>query len=247
MIKNKNIIVTGASSGIGKETAIFLSSLGANCILVGRSLERLEKVKNECVSPTLVISADLQNFKNYEDIVQKAFDKFGSIYGFVHCAGIEQTILLPQIKMEALLEIFNINVFSAIEFSKILSKKKYKEESQSFVLISSIMGVVGNKGLISYSATKGAIIAMVKSMALELASKNIRVNAISPGHIIDSEMSIKKEKYLSENAVMKIESNHPLGLGKCIDVAKTTAFLLSEDSKWLTGQNIIIDGGYSIQ
>ena len=247
MVKNKTIIITGASSGIGKEIAIHLSSLGANCILIGRDLIRLQKVKEICTSPTLVISTDLQNFDGYEDIVQKAYQTFGPIYGFVHSAGIEQTVLLQQIKLDSLSEIFNINVFSSIEFIKILSKKKYRDEKQSFVLLSSVMGVVGNKGLISYSATKGAIIAMVKSMALELASKSTRVNSISPGHISDSEMSKKKEEYLSEDAVNTIEKNHPLGLGKCIDIAKTTAFLLSEDSSWITSQNIIIDGGYSIQ
>ncbi|HEX8576520.1 MAG TPA: SDR family oxidoreductase, partial [Flavobacterium sp.] len=247
MVQNKTIIITGASSGIGKEIAIYLSKLGANCILIGRSAERLKKVEAECISPVLTISTDLQNFESYEGIVQKAFQAFGPIYGFVHSAGIEQTILLQQIKIEGLNEIFNINVFSAIEFIKIITKKKYKDEKQSFVLLSSIMGVVGNKGLVSYSATKGAVISMVKSMALELASKNTRVNAVSPGHISDSEMSQKKEEYLSEDAVNAIEKNHPLGLGKCIDIAKTTAFLLSEDSSWITGQNIIIDGGYSIQ
>ncbi|WP_426474903.1 SDR family NAD(P)-dependent oxidoreductase [Chryseobacterium balustinum] len=247
MIQNKTIIITGASSGIGREIAIHLSKLGANCVLIGRNQERLAKVKAECISPSLVISTDLYNFENYEEIVQKVFEEFGSIYGFVHSAGIEQTLLLPQIKIENLNEIFNINVFSAIEFIKIISKKKYKFEKQSFVVLSSVMGVVGNKGLTSYSATKGAIISMVRSMALELSSKKIRVNAVSPGHVSDSEMSQNKERYLSEEAVSVIEKNHPLGLGKCLDVAKITAFLLSEDSDWITGQNIVVDGGYSIQ
>jgi NAD(P)-dependent dehydrogenase (short-subunit alcohol dehydrogenase family) len=247
MIQNKTIIITGASSGIGKEIAIHLSELGANCVLVGRNIDRLEKVKKLCVSPTLIISTDLQNFKGYEEIVQLAVKEYGLVYGFVHSAGIEQTILLQQINLDGLVEIFNINVFSAIEFVKIISKKKYRDEKQSIILLSSVMGVVGNKGLVSYSATKGAIISMVKSMALELASKNIRVNSISPGHISDSEMSKKKEEYLSEESVNIIEKNHPLGMGKCIDIAKTTAFLLSDNSSWITGQNIIIDGGYSIQ
>jgi NAD(P)-dependent dehydrogenase (short-subunit alcohol dehydrogenase family) len=138
-------------------------------------------------------------------------------------------------------------VFSAIEFIKRLMKKKYKSEQQSYVIISSVMGVVGNKGLVSYSASKGAIISMVKSMALELAAKGIRVNCISPGHVKDSEMSINKEMYLSEQANETIKNNHPLGLGSCNDVASLIEFLLSENSKWITGQNIIIDGGYSIQ
>lgn len=247
MVQGKSIIITGASSGIGRAVAINLSNLGANCILIGRDLDKLNEVQEKCNSPSLIIVADLNDFTIYEDIVEKSFKTFGAIYGFVHSAGIEQTILLQQIKIDDVKKLFNINVFSAIEFARIICKKKFKSENQSFVLISSIMGVVGNKALVSYSASKGAIISMVKSMALELASKGVRVNAVSPGHISDSEMSKKKEENLSKEAIDLIVKNHPLGLGQCSDVAETTYFLLSENSRWITGQNIIIDGGYSIQ
>lgn len=247
MLSGKTILVTGASSGIGKSIAILLSGLGAKCVLFGRSMERLKEVQELCSNETIIINEDLTDFSKYEGIVEAIHDKLGSIYGFVHSAGIEQTILLQQLTIDNLKNIFDINVFSAIEFVRIISKKKYKDNNQSIVLISSVMGVVGNKGLTSYSASKGAIISMVKSMALELSSKNIRVNSVSPGHISDSEMSIGKESRLSEEANAKIKDNHPLGLGSCSDVAFAVQFLLSEESKWITGQNIIIDGGYSIQ
>ncbi len=247
MLSGKTILITGASSGIGKSIAIRLSELGAKCVLIGRNVERLKEVQELCRNETMLFSEDLTDFSKYESIIEETHQKFGTIYGFVHSAGIEQTILLQQLTIDNLKSIFAINVFSAIEFARIISKKKYKDTNQSIVLISSVMGVVGNKGLTSYSASKGAVIAMIKSMALELASKNIRVNAVSPGHVSDSEMAISKESRLSEEANAKIKDNHPLGLGSCKDVAFAVQFLLSEESKWITGQNIIIDGGYSIQ
>lgn len=246
-MKGKVVIITGASSGIGRATSIRLSEMGAICVLIGRNLERLKEVENICINETMIVSTDLYEFSSYEGIIEMIFQRFGKIFGFVHSAGIEQTILLQQLTQTNLKDIFEINVFSSLEFIKIISKKKYKDESQSIVLISSVMGVVGNKGLTSYSASKGAIISMVKSIALELSKKNIRINAVSPGHVEDSEMSLLKEKKLSDEANQEIINNHPLGLGTCDDVAFTIRFLISQESKWITGQNIIIDGGYSIQ
>ena len=246
-MKDKVIVVTGASSGIGKITAIHLSQKGAKCILIGRNIERLKEVQSNCINETLIICKDLVDFDSYDEIFETIFNKFGKIDGFIHSAGIEQTILIQQLNVSKLNDIFKINVFSAIEFIKRLMKKKYKAENQSYIIISSVMGVVGNKGLVSYSASKGAVISMVKSMALELASRGIRVNCISPGHLKDSEMSVNKEANLSLEANEIIKNNHPLGLGKCMDVASLSEFLLSENSSWITGQNIIIDGGYSIQ
>ncbi|RZJ66057.1 MAG: SDR family oxidoreductase [Flavobacterium sp.] len=247
MFTDKTIVVTGASSGIGKAVAIHLSSLGANCVLIGRDADKLEKVRQSCKGKTLAIREDLSDFEKYTDIADRILNEFGPISGFVHSAGIDQTIALQQLRTQDLQSIFDINVFAAIQLSGIFTKKKYKAESQSIVLISSVMGIVGNKGLTSYSASKGAIVAMVRSMALELAQKGVRVNAVSPGHISDSEMAILKESRLPEEANQRIRDNHPLGLGTCDDVAFAVKFLLSDESRWITGQNLVIDGGYSIQ
>ncbi|RYF18251.1 MAG: SDR family oxidoreductase [Flavobacteriales bacterium] len=247
MLQDKTIIVTGASSGIGMQTALTLSNLGAKCVLVARNIERLQKVADACKSETHLVSLDLLDLESYDACVSEIYQKFGPIYGFVHSAGIEQTVLLQQIQTKDFRNIFDVNVVAAIEMMKRIAKKKYRAESQSFVLVSSIMGIVGNKGLTAYSASKGAVISMVKSLALELASKNTRVNAVSPGHISDSKMSVEKELVLAEEAIAEIVKAHPLGLGKSEDVANLITFLLSEKSRWITGQNMIIDGGYSIQ
>ncbi|HEU0137178.1 MAG TPA: SDR family oxidoreductase [Flavobacterium sp.] len=247
MLTDKTIIVTGASSGIGKAIAIHLSSVGAKVVLIGRNIDRLAETQSQCAGETMTVSEDLSDFDSYDRIVSDIHNKFGNIYGFVHSAGIEQTMLIQQLKIKDLREIFDVNVFAAIQFIGTITKKKYRTETQSIVLISSIMGVVGNKGLTSYSATKGALISMIRSMALEMAAKGVRINAISPGHIADSGMTKTMEHNLSEEANEKIKNNHPLGLGTCNDVAYAVKFLLSEESRWMTGQNLILDGGYSIQ
>ncbi|RYZ87329.1 MAG: SDR family oxidoreductase [Proteobacteria bacterium] len=247
MFQDKTIIITGASSGMGKATAVLLSSLGANCVLLGRNQDRLDEVARLCEGDTLAISQELSDFESYPGIIDRAFERFGPIYGLVHSAGIEQTILLQQLRDDDLKSIFEVNVFSAVKLAGLITKKKYRTETQSVVMIASVMGVVGNKALTSYSATKGALIAMVRSMALELAAKNVRVNAISPGHVRDSGMSEIMEKQLSDEALKRIIDSHPLGLGTCDDVARSVKFLLSNESRWMTGQNLVLDGGYSIQ
>ena len=106
------------------------------------------------------------------------------------------------------------------------------------------MGVVGNSGLVGYSLSKGALIAGCKSLSIELAKRGIRVNTISPGHISDSQMSIEKEILLDKRLIEEIELAHPLGIGKSVDIANATIFLLSAAAKWITGTNLIVDGGY---
>ncbi|NMH29502.1 SDR family NAD(P)-dependent oxidoreductase [Flavobacterium silvaticum] len=246
-LEGKTIVVTGASSGIGRAIAIHLSRLGAKCALIGRDEKRLEETKAACASEAFCVPMDFTDFAAHEPALSQIVERLGPVFGFVHSAGIEQTVLLQFVNPEQLRQIFELNVYSAIQFSGLLTKKKYRTEQQSLVFISSIMGIVGNKGLTAYSATKGALIAMVRSMALELASKQVRVNAISPGHIADSGMTAHMESTLSAEALQKIEENHPLGLGKCEDVAASVAFLLSDGARWITGQNLVVDGGYSIR
>jgi NAD(P)-dependent dehydrogenase (short-subunit alcohol dehydrogenase family) len=245
-VKDKVIIITGASSGIGKGIAIHLSNLGAKCVLMGRNEERLNNVRKECKNETLVYSFDLIDFDKYQWVIDDIYSRFGKIYGFVHSAGIQQTKPISTLLYNDLKEIFEINVFSPLLFSKIISKKKYIDQGQSYVFIASIMGVVGNKCLSTYSATKGSLISMTKSMALELADKNIRVNSISPGHIDDTEMAVQIGDGLSIDALNKIQNDHPLGLGRVKDISCMIEFLLSENSRWVTGQNLIVDGGYTI-
>ena len=246
-LTGKKILITGASSGIGKQCAISCSQMGATVILIGRNEENLEKIM------ALLSKGDHQyyvfdvtNYSKIEDLVIDTVSKSGKVSGFIHSAGIDLSLPINVTKPEHYEALFATNVIAGFEFSKILSKKKYSDESgSSFVFIASIMSIVGNSSLTGYSASKGAIIAGIRSLALELADKKIRVNAISPAQISETKMTHDKFSLLSKENVHKIFSSHPLGLGSTEDVANGCIYLLSDASKWITGTNLIIDGGYS--
>jgi len=245
-LNNKNIIVTGASSGIGRQCAITFSQLGANVILIARNKERLKDTFNKLKEGNhLIISQNVTEYDKLEEVVDTAVNKIGKISGFVHSAGIEMTLPLRSMQPSYYEEMFAINVISGFELARIISKKKYIDENGgSFVFISSIMGIIGNAALVGYSASKGALISAIKSMAIELARKNIKVNSISPGYI-KTEMTKKMFNYISEESKKQIIDMHPLGLGQSEDIANACAFLLSDASRWITGINLIVDGGYS--
>jgi NAD(P)-dependent dehydrogenase (short-subunit alcohol dehydrogenase family) len=158
----------------------------------------------------------------------------------------EETVPISLYVPEKIENIFKINVFSGIELLRYFSKKKYSNESASVVFISSVMGELGQPGKIGYCSTKAAILGVVKSAALELAKRKIRVNSIAPG-VVNTPMTKKLFELIDDDNINRIKNMHPLGIGEVTDVVPTLAFLLSDNSKWITGQNIKIDGGYSIQ
>jgi len=245
-LKNKNIIITGASSGIGRQCAITFSQLGANVILIARNEERLKDTFNKLKKGNhLTISQDITEYNKLEEVVNTAVDKVGKISGFVHSAGIEMTLPLRSMRLSYYKKIFSVNVISGFELARIISKKKYLDKNvASFVFISSVMGILGQAGKVGYCSSKGALISGVKAMALELASKNIRVNCILPS-VVETEMSKKMFENLPEESKKSIINMHPLGLGKPEDIANACVFLLSNTARWITGTNLIVDGGYS--
>jgi len=247
-LNNKNIIVTGASSGIGKQCAITFSQLGANIILIARNEERLKDTYNKLEKGNhLIISQDIIDYDKLEEVVKYSVEKIGKISGFVHAAGIEMTLPLRSMNPSYYENMFAINVISGLELARIISKKKYLDKNgASFVFISSVMGILGQFGKIGYCSSKGALISGVKAMALELALKKIRVNCILPG-VVETEMTNKMFDTLSEESKKSIINMHPLGLGKPNDIAYACAYLLSDTARWITGSNLVIDGGYSAQ
>jgi len=245
-LKNKNIIVTGASSGIGRQCAITFSQLAANIILIARNRERLEETFNRLNKGNhLFISQNITNYDRLEDIINTIREKMGKISGFVHSAGTEMTLPLRSMTSSYYENMFAINVISGFELARIISKKKYLDENgASFVFISSVMGILGQAGKVGYCSSKGALISGAKAMALELAKKNIRVNCILPG-VVETEMSNKMFESLPKESKKSVIDMHPLGLGKPNDIAYACAYLLSDAARWITGTNLIIDGGYS--
>lgn len=243
-LNKKTIIITGASSGIGRQCAISCSKMGARVILIARNEERLKEVITRMDGSEHIIYAfDITEFDKIEEIVKDAVNKIGKISGFIHSAGIEKTLPVKMMNPQIYQELFNINVIAGFEFARIISQKRYLGEDASFVFVSSIMSVLGQSAKTGYCSSKAAIIGGVKALALEFITKNIRVNSISPA-IVKTEMSNNFFDSLSEDEKKSIIDMHPLGLGEPEDIANACIFLLSDASKWVTGTNLIVDGGY---
>ena len=246
-LNNKNIIITGASSGIGRQCAITFNQLGANVILIARNKGRLKDTFDKLEKGNhLIISQDITKYDKLEEVVNTAVDKLGRISGFVDSAGIEMTLPLRSMQSSYYEEIFSVNVIAGFELAKIISKKKYiNKEGASFIFISSVFGIISQPAIVAYSSSKGALISGAKSISLELASKKIRVNCISPGQIESTRMTESIFDKLSKEEKKKRIEMYPLGLGKPEDIANACAFLLSDASRWITGINLVVDGGYS--
>ena len=245
-LKNKNIIITGASSGIGRQCAIIFSQLGANVILIARNKERLKDTFNKLEKGNhLIIPQEITEYIELEEVIDNTIHKVGKISGFVHSAGIEMTLPLRNMQSSYYEEIFSVNVIAGFELARIISKKKYiNKDGASFVFISSVMGILGQAGKVGYCSSKGALISGARAMAMELEKKNIRVNCILSG-VVETEMTNKMVENLPEESKKSIIDMHPLGLGKPEDIANACTFLLSDASRWITGTNLIVGGEYS--
>jgi len=237
-LKNKTILVTGATSGIGRATAILCDQLGANVIITGRSVEELNKTKAVLKNKTEAHTADLSN----EEEINQLITKLPIINGFVHCAGIISPLPIKFLKAKHIDEIFKINFSSAVLISSGLLSAKKLTEGASVVFISSVSAEHPYTGGSLYTSSKAALESFAKGLALETSSKKIRVNTISPA-LVRTKIWDQAEQIYSKEKVSEIESRYPLGIGEPIDVANTAAFLLSAASKWITGSIIKMDGG----
>jgi NAD(P)-dependent dehydrogenase (short-subunit alcohol dehydrogenase family) len=245
-LDGKRILVTGASSGIGRAVAQQAASNGASLILLGRNNERL---KETCDSLEGVghefYSIDITDYIQVDEIIRSSVTNFGFIDGVVHSAGIEKTIPFKASTSKLFKEVFEINVFAGFEISRLLSKKNIVNPSgASHVFISSVSAVSGEPGKVIYSSSKSALTAGVKTLALELAIKKIRCNCVLPG-IVDTDMVKKLFATIPIEAKQAIINKHPLGIGQPEDVAFLVCFLMSDKARWITGSEYIIDGGYS--
>lgn len=247
-LDGKTILVTGASSGIGRQCAIDCSKMGAKVILGARDEERLAETLSQMEGEGhLTVAYDLTDTEGMKALVTGIVQQVGQLHGALHCAGISDTLPLKLMKTETIDKFFRTNVYSAIELTReICSIKNVSKEGASIVFFSSIMGCVGESGKSLYSMTKGALIAAARSLACEYAKKNIRFNCVSPGAILTPiNANLPHMKDPEKRAIL--ESQHPLGLGECTDVSNACIYLLSDASRWVTGQNLIADGGYTMR
>lgn len=247
-LSNKTILITGASSGIGRSCAVQCSKMGASLLLMGRNVDELNRTVSELQPGTKVemIVADFSKMVDLELVIAEKILTIGKIAGFIHCAGVEKTLPLKKQTSEVFQSIFDINVLAGFELAKIISLKKYKAEKASFVFIASVAGMVGESGKTIYSASKGAVISGARSMSMELARSDIRVNSISPA-MVKTPILEKMFDGIGEEASQNIIKKHPLGIGEPEDVANACVFLLSDAAKWITGTNLVVDGGYTAQ
>ncbi|MES2560302.1 MAG: SDR family oxidoreductase [Bacteroidota bacterium] len=243
----KKILITGATSGIGLATVERMLQSANKVYAIGRDMKKIEHLIEKYGTENLLyIPFDLTKLQELEALFIQITEDGVKLDSMVHCAGMEETVPLSLYTPEKVKNIFDLNVFSSIELLRVFSKKKYSNDNSSVLFFSSVMGILGQPGKVGYCSTKAAILGVVKSSALELAKRKIRVNAILPG-IVNTPMTQKLFSQLNEANVNAIMNMHPLGIGEVEDVVPMVSFLLSDDSRWITGQSIVIDGGYSIQ
>jgi NAD(P)-dependent dehydrogenase (short-subunit alcohol dehydrogenase family) len=243
-LQNKTILITGASSGIGKAIAIFCASLGAKCVLSGRNIERLNLVLQTLEGDGhSSIDADITE----QTGVNKIVDEILNLDGLIHSAGIMQLLPFRSISPLTFEKIMNINLYAPFYLSQALLKKRKINNSAAIIFLSSISGnIIGSKGNLMYSASKSAVNGIIKVLALELAEKKIRVNGIAAG-MVKTEMWINNNMLISKEQLNKDETLYPLGYGEPADIAGIAAFLVSDAAKWITGSIIIADGGFTAQ
>lgn len=239
-LKGKSVLVTGASSGIGRSVAIECSKMGANVCLVGRDKQRLTGTFNELSrGKHKILLADLSSEKEISDLISH----LEPLDGVVNCAGIIKRIPLKLISEGIYSELLRINLMAPALLTKSLYKSKLLNEEASIVMISSVGTDIASLGNIMYMSSKGGLNSLMKGLALELAAKKIRVNSIEPAMIKTNLTTLLSDDQLADDI-----KNYPLGrYGKPEEVAYTVIFLLSDATKWMTGSIIRMDGGLSLK
>lgn len=246
MKENKTVFITGGGRGIGKEVALKFAENGYNIVTNYVSdktdVEALKKEFEEKGVKSLILKADVTDSEVIENLVKRTIEKFESIDVLVNNAGITKDNLLMRMSEEEFTKVIDVNLKGTYIVTKIVSKYMMKKRQGSIINLSSVVGVVGNAGQCNYSASKAGILGFTKSIAKELASRNIRANAVAPG-FIETDMTA----VLGENVKENIYNQIPLKrMGKAKEVANLVYFLGTEESSYITGQVISVDGGMTM-
>ena len=238
-LENKNIIVTGASGGIGNSIIKKLNEAGANILASGTRIEKLEELKKK-FEKIKILKFDISQSDKIEEFIENATNELGgSLDGLINNAGITQDNLAIRMSLDEWQKVISINLTSTFLMSKFAIKKMLKNKSGKIVNITSVVGHTGNLGQANYTASKAGIVAMSKSLAIEYAKKNINVNCISPG-FIKTAMTDKIDNKFKEVIVSKIPSAR---LGEPDDIANAVLFLSSEQSNYINGETLHVNGG----
>ena len=238
-LKNKNIIVTGASGGIGNSIVKKLYEVGANVLASGTRIEKLEELKKE-YNNIKILNFDIARSDKIEEFIDNATDSLGgSLDCMINNAGITQDNLAIRMSIDEWKKVIDINLTSTFLMSKFAIKKMLKNKKGKIINITSVVGHTGNLGQANYTASKAGLVAMSKSLAIEYAKKNVNVNCISPG-FIKTAMTDKIDEKFKELIVSKIPSAR---LGEPEDIANAVLFLASENSNYINGETLHVNGG----
>ena len=242
------VLVTGASSGIGREVAILLSQLNARVILTGRNEERLQQTRESLHGEGHRVEAfDLSQTDEIPKWMQSVTASAGPLHGIVHAAGKQSAMPIRFATEKRVDDLVRTNLYSAIMLARGFSHKScHTPAGGSLVFLSSVTAFTGKPAISVYGATKGALVSFTKSLAIELAPDRIRVNCVAPG-FVKTEMLEELRALLTDEQIKTLEDAHPLGFGTPRDVANAAAFLLADTGKWITGSTLVLDGGYSAQ
>lgn len=237
------VLVTGASSGVGKSLAIYLSK-SYGLVLNGRNQERLEETRTACKNDSMIWPYDLTEIESIQsDLAGWMKDNEIKISAFVHCAGQMKITPLRNVETHILQDTFSTNVFAPELIIKVLTSRRINSQSlRSVVFISSNISNRGASAFSVYGASKAALDGLMRNLSIELAPK-VRVNSILPGGMI-TEMT--KDIFSDEKIKNQFEQNYPLGIGTPEDIAPIVELLISEKSRWITGQQITVDGGRTV-
>lgn len=233
-----NYLVTGASSGIGRQLVLDLASSGANVLAIARREEELKKVQSDFPDKICIAVCDVCDKNSVKAQIEHFVAENGAFNGFAHAAGIYEFSPLKVFDKEQFYKMMEINFWSGFDILQILSKKKFSVEGASFVMFSSVAAIQGEKGLLAYSASKAAVSSAVRSVAKEISGRNQRLNAIMPGRV-ETPMTAP---YQND----EVDGRSLLGKAYPEDITKPVLFLLSDGAKWITGTDFVVDGGYLI-
>lgn len=245
-MKGALVLVTGASSGIGRETAILLSQLNARVVITGRNKERLSQTLDRLEGTGHSSEPfDLDDTEAIPKWLRSIVDRNGPLGGMAHCAGVLQVLpvqFLTTAKVESLM---HTNLTSSIMLVKAFRARGCAVRGSGVVLISSTSPITGDAGLGAYAASKAAMIGFSRSAANELLADGLRINCVAPA-VVKTEMVDRLSENVGADRVDVLTKRHPLGLGEPRDVAHAVAFLLAQTGRWISGSTLVIDGGVTL-
>lgn len=244
-LRDKKIFVTGASSGIGRATAMMLAECGAQLVMCGRDVDRLNDTKNNINRPN-VHGIEVIDFISVDQIasdLDSKLKKYGTFDGVFHSAGISHLKPAKLLNDKDIASVLGPSLYAALALSKLFSKKSYLNDGGSIVFMSSVAAHSGQQGMTLYSSSKASIEGLTRSLANELSNRKIRVNCIAAGGV-DTEMHQKMVGTSHEEVIKNYEGMHLLGFGRPEEIAGVAVYMMTDISRWMTGSTLVLDGGY---